>query len=74
MLGDILLFSLVFIVAIVVGLLSQVDKLLEGCWHKWTNYDEPMLMNGSYIQRRQCTKCNALEIRVTGQHLEKKDG
>lgn len=64
--ADVLLFSLGFIVAIVV--------LLEGCWHKWGSYDEPTLMNGSYIQRRQCSKCSALDIRVIGQNLEKRDG
>lgn len=72
--ADILLFSLVFIVAIVVGLMSQLDKILIGCWHKWGPYDEPKLMNGSYIQRCKCNKCNALDIRVVGQNLEKKDG
>ncbi len=72
--SDILLFLLVFLVVLLVAAMHCLPELLTSCWHKWSTYTEPEMMNGSLVQQRKCSKCNIVDIHIEGKNLEKRDG
>jgi hypothetical protein len=72
--SDLLLVLLVFVVMLFVAGLHCLPEILTGCWHKWSAYTEPELMNGSLVQQRKCFRCNIVDIHIEGKNLEKRNG